>query len=80
MSTGTGTTVNLEVLGTCLLAGNSLFMPAPGGGCVVGFSTPGEPDHSSDEAEVLITVPIGKGTLADAERNRKGVPKSGLFG
>ncbi len=80
MSTGTGTTVNLEVLGSCLLSGNSLFLPATGGGCVVRFSAPGGPDYSSNEAEVLITVPIGKGTLADTEQNLQGVLKSGLSG
>jgi stage V sporulation protein SpoVS len=80
MSTGTGTAVNLEVLGTCLLSGNSLFMPATGGGCVVRFSAPGGPNNSSNEAEVLITVPVGSGTLADTEKNLQGILKSGVFG
>jgi hypothetical protein len=80
MSTGTGTAVNVEVLGTCLLSGNSLFMPVTGGGCVVRFSAPGGPNNSSNEAEVLITVPVGSGTLADTEKNLQGILKSGLFG
>ena len=77
MSTGSGTAVDLEVLGNCLLSGNSLFMPVTGGGCVVRFSAPGGPENSSNEAEVLITVPVGSGTLADTEQNLQGVLKSG---
>jgi hypothetical protein len=77
MSTGTGTAVNLEVLGTCLLSGNSLFMPATGGGCVVQFSAPGGPNNSSNEAQVLITVPVGKGTLTDTDQDLQSLLKSG---
>jgi hypothetical protein len=77
MSTGSGTAVDLEVLGTCLLSGNSLFMPVTGGGCVVRFSAPGNVDYSSNEAEVLITIPVGTGTLTDTEQNLQGVLKSG---
>ena len=77
MSTGTGTAVDLEVLGPCLLSGNSLFMPVTGGGCVVRFSAPGGPNKSSNEAEVLITVPVGSGTLTDTEQTLQEVLKSG---
>ena len=75
MSTGSGTAVDLEVLGPCLLSGNSLFMPATGGGCVVRFSAPGGPNNSSNEAQVLITVPVVSGTLAETEQNLQGVLK-----
>ena len=76
MSTGNGAPVNLAVLGSCLLSGNSLFMPVIGGGCVVRFSTTGGGQFSSNEAEILITVPIGTGSLADTEQNLQGVLKS----
>ena len=75
MSTGSGTAVDLEVLGPCLLSGNSLFMPVTGGGCVVRFSAPGGPNNSSNEAQVLITVPVVSGTLAETEQNLQGVLK-----
>jgi hypothetical protein len=77
MSTGSGTAVDLEVLGPCLLSGNSLFMPATGGGCVVQFSAPGGPNNSANEAQVLITASAGKGTLADTEQEIQSVVKSG---
>ncbi len=76
MSTGSGTAVDLAVLGPCLLSGNSLFMPATGGGCVVRFSAPGGPINSSNSAEVLITVPVVSGTLTETEQNLQGVLKS----
>ena len=78
MSTGTGTAVDLEVLGPCLLAGNSLFMPVFGGGCVVRFSAPGGQNNAANAAEVLITVPVGKGTVVDTEQNLQGILKASL--
>lgn len=80
MSTGSGVGVDLEVLGTCLLSGNSIYLPVLGGGCVVRFSAPGGGGYSSNEAEVLITISVGTGTLADTEQTLQGVLKSGLGG
>ena len=77
MSTGNGAVVDLEVLGTCLLSGNSLYMPALGGGCVVRFNAPGGGGYASNTAEVLITISVGTGTLADTEQTLQGVLKSG---
>lgn len=77
MSIGSGTAVDLGVLGPCLLSGNSLCIPATGGSCLVRFSAPGGPNNSSNEAQVLITVAVGSGTLAETEQNLQGVLKSG---
>ena len=72
-STGSGSPVNFDVLGPCLLSGNSLFMPVIGGGCVVRFSTTGNAQFTSNEAEVLITVPTGIGNLAETEKYLEGI-------
>jgi hypothetical protein len=50
-------------------------MPVIGGGCVVRFSTTGNAQFTSNEAEVLITVPTGIGTLADTATYLEGIRK-----
>jgi hypothetical protein len=65
-STGNGAPVVFATTGSCVIGGNTLYLPPAGGGCTVQFSAPGGAGFDNDDARVLVSasVQLPSGTAA----------------
>lgn len=57
-SSGNGAPVALAVTGSCAISGQTLLMPATGGGCLVDGSSPGGGGFDAGHIRVIVSSPV----------------------